>query len=502
MRKVTDISITTELTSLNLLVSGIALLLACVAFTAYDLSVFRQSMVRTLSIQAQIIGFNSISALIFNDPHSAESTLSALKANPNIVAAEIYTVAGKAFAGYERGQKSVFQTPLAVPASRSEIHWFRDGKLTLVRRIAFQGKPAGIVLLQSSMQQLERQMVRRGVIAGAVLLVSLTAALLISSIFRRTVAEPILRLAEMARTVAREKSYSVRVLPSRNRDELAFLMESFNEMLDQIQARDRALEEAHAGLERRVEQRTRQLTAANKELEAFSYSVSHDLRAPLRQIDGFSKILLEEHASQLDATAGRYLGLIRDGAKNMGELVDDLLNLGWLGREELVRKPVELNPLVESVLRDLRPEWEGRKIDWRVESLPTMDCDRVLMRQVFVNLISNAVKYTRRREAAVIEVGQMRVNGNPAILVRDNGTGFEMQYVHKLFGVFQRLHRAEDYEGTGVGLAIVQRIIQKHGGRVWAEAEVDKGATFFFTLGSGKDTLGSEAEVSHDSKGN
>lgn len=225
-----------------------------------------------------------------------------------------------------------------------------------------------------------------------------------------------------------------------------------------------------------------QLASINQELEAFTYSVSHDLRAPLRHIDGFSKILLEEAASKLDGDALRHLTRIREGSQHMGRLVDDLLNLARIGRQELSRQVTGLNSVVESVVGELQADLQGRQIEFKIGQLPFVECDPGLMRQVFLNLLSNAVKYTRPRPRAVIEVDRLAVNGSQAIFVRDNGVGFSTKYADKLFGVFQRLHRQEDFEGTGVGLATVQRIIHKHGGRVWAEAELDKGATFYFTL--------------------
>jgi len=236
-------------------------------------------------------------------------------------------------------------------------------------------------------------------------------------------------------------------------------------------------------LEQRVQQRTAQLEAANKELEAFTYSVSHDLRAPLRHISGFSKILTEEFGPRLPREAQRHLERIQDGTRRMGQLVDELLNLARVGRHSVARQGTELSALVEEVVTLLKPEFAERRVEWQIGKLPYVECDAVLMRQVFQNLLANALKFTRPRPQAVIEIGHRQENGDATVYVRDNGVGFNMKYVDKLFGVFQRLHRAEDFEGTGIGLATVQRIIQKHGGRVWAEAEPDKGATFFFTLG-------------------
>lgn len=233
-----------------------------------------------------------------------------------------------------------------------------------------------------------------------------------------------------------------------------------------------------------LEQRTAQLEAANKDLEAFTYSVSHDLRAPLRHMDGFSKILQEEFQAQLAPEAQRYLERIRNGTQQMGHLVDDLLNLARVGRRELTLQVSGLNSIVEEVLSDLKPETAERQIEWKVGKLPFVECDPALIKQVFINLLSNAIKFTRTRDRALIEVGDVKQDGGPAVFVRDNGVGFNMKYADKLFGVFQRLHRAEDFEGTGVGLATVQRIIHKHSGHVWAEAELDKGATFYFSLGN------------------
>ncbi len=234
----------------------------------------------------------------------------------------------------------------------------------------------------------------------------------------------------------------------------------------------------------RLEARTAELLEANSEMESFAYSVAHDLRAPLRHMTGYSHVLSEDYGPQLDLEGRRLLEKIGDGAQRMGRLVDDLLSLSKIGRQDLSPEAAPLDDLLRQALDDLAPECAGREIEWQIGDLFIVECDPGLMKQVFVNLLSNAIKYSGKREQAVIQVGQTILNNERVIFVRDNGAGFEMQYAGKLFGVFQRLHKARDFEGTGVGLAIVQRIIRKHGGRIWAEAELDQGATFFLTLGT------------------
>jgi two-component system sensor histidine kinase/response regulator len=224
------------------------------------------------------------------------------------------------------------------------------------------------------------------------------------------------------------------------------------------------------------------LEAANKELETFSYSVSHDLRAPLRAVDGFSSILLEEFSAPMPPQAKLLLNNVRTSAKQMGQLIDDLLRFSSLGRQALSKQSVNISAHVRAVLDELHKKQADRRIEIKISELPDCVGDPSLLRQVLVNLLSNAFKFTRQREKAMIEVGCRQQGGENVYFVRDNGAGFDMRHVEKLFGVFQRFHRADEFEGTGVGLSIVQRIIQRHGGRIWAEAEVEKGATFYFTL--------------------
>jgi len=256
---------------------------------------------------------------------------------------------------------------------------------------------------------------------------------------------------------------------------------SFNAFIHDISERKRAQEEI-ISLNAELSREIAELEARNKELEAFSYSVSHDVRAPLRHIIGFSRILSDEFPEGVTPSGRQYLNNIQNGALRLQQMVDDLLRFSRLGGQELKVYPTDLDGLVKQVISELQPDLHGRKINFEVSSLPTVECDAGLMKQVFWNLIANAVKFTAARESAVIEIGQYPQDETKAFFIRDNGAGFNMKYADRLFAPFQRLHSEEEFVGTGVGLSIVQRIILKHKGRIWAEGQADQGATFFFTL--------------------
>lgn len=278
------------------------------------------------------------------------------------------------------------------------------------------------------------------------------------------------------------RTFLTRVEPLRDNVGKVVLWFGTNTDVESLKQAEEKVHRLNAELESRVSERTAQLEAANKELEAFSYSVSHDLRAPLRAVDGFSQATLEDYADVLPEEGKRYLQLIRAGAQRMGNLIDDLLTFARLNRQELKKSPVDMIELVRGTAVELGFPWQDRKVEMHLGELPSTSGDRSLLKQVWLNLISNALKYTGKRERAQIEIGASDEHGKPVYFIRDNGTGFDMRYAGKLFGVFQRLHRSEDYPGTGVGLAIVQRIVHRHGGRVWAEATEGRGATFYFTL--------------------
>jgi PAS domain S-box-containing protein len=285
---------------------------------------------------------------------------------------------------------------------------------------------------------------------------------------------------ELKRTTAQGTTVAVVARYALRRDELerpVAILETSNDITER-KRREQEIENLNLELAKR----STALEAINKELEAFAYSVSHDLRAPLRHIAGFTELLHKKASTVVDEKSNRYIAMILDSAKRMGNLIDDLLAFSRIGRAETQKTLFSLTQLVREALSEVRQDAEGRNIAWKVGALPDFYGDRSMLRLVLVNLISNAIKFTRTRTQAEIEIGGADGNGDDLVVfVRDNGVGFDMKYVNKLFGVFQRLHESAAFEGTGIGLATVQRIIHRHGGKVWAEGVVDRGATFYFS---------------------
>lgn len=475
-------SISTKLILMNMLVSGAALILACAAFFSYDQITFRRGLVHTLSAQADIIGSNSVSALLFNDPQAARDTLSALRNSPNISSAGIFTLDGRPFAQYNGGDGLDVLTLPAVPEGQIESTRFGKTHLILVRRIVFQNKRVGLVFIRADLTEIDRRLKRYAAIAFGVLVLSLLAALLVSSIFGRSVAQPIVKLADVAAAVSESKNYSARAVPSQEADEVGLLITAFNQMLSEIQRRDDELRKAQNELEDRVAQRTRELLFANRELEAFSYSVSHDLRGPVDALNGFTYVLLKEYGNKLDAKAKELLEHIRGSGKRMIQLIDDLLNLSRVTSSMVQNQPVDLSDIASSIAEELARAEPLRQVDFVISKGETVQGDPRLLQIALENLMRNAWKYTSTHPMARIEFGSEMKDGRAVYFVRDDGAGFDPRSADRLFQPFQRLHPVAEFPGNGVGLATVQRIIRRHGGETWAQGEVERGATFYFTL--------------------
>ncbi len=454
--------------------SAVVLLLTCVTFIGYEWLTYRRVAVRQLATLGEIIAAESTGAVAFENQHDATEILAALKAERHIVAACLYDRNGRVFSRYPtNAPDKVFPaTPM------NDGYQFVAGHLVgFTPVVQVRGsKRFGTLYLNSDMEAMYERLRLYGGLAFLVVLMVSVVAYALSRMLQSQISQPILELAQTARAVSIRRDYSVRST-KHGEDELGILTDAFNHMLAQIQ-------EQNEVLERRVLERTAELESANAELEAFGSSAAHDLRTPLRAIKGFADLLLDPRAKIPAEEAQRYIRMIRDGSTQMSDLINALLAFSRLGRQALARQSVDLTQLCRDVFKEFERDLGQRRVELRLQPLPPADSDPALLRVVFVNLLSNALKYTRPREAGVIEVGVVagRRENVPVYFVRDNGVGFDMRDADKLFGLFKRLHHVHEFEGTGVGLATVRRIVDRHGGHIWAEAAPDTGATFFFTL--------------------
>ncbi len=464
--------------------SLLSILLATAGFVVYEYATFRQLLVNDLSTKAEIIGQNCAAAILFANAEDAQQTLEALRSQPHIESAAVYNKEGGLLATYARVQSG----PPDPQKPEPDGYRFGQSRLRLFQPIITNKGRVGTLYVESNLDALNDRIVSYGSIALLVVVTCSVVAFLFASRLQKRISQPILALAETSRVVSERQDYSVRAQKISN-DELGTLADAFNGMLSQIQQRqtdrrkaEEEIRKLNLELEERIQQRTAQLEATNMELEAFSYSVSHDLRSPLRSIDGFSQALLEDEADKVSAQGKDYLQRVRAAAQRMAELIDDLINLSRVTRAEMRLEKVNLTDIALSIARELKEIQPDRKVEFLIADGIGASGDARLLRVVLDNLLGNAWKYTGKHPKARIEFGITGANGGSAYYVRDDGAGFDMAYSDKLFGAFQRLHATSEYAGTGIGLATVQRIVRRHGGRIWAEGKVDEGATFYFTL--------------------
>lgn len=481
-----------------LLTTVSALLISGLIMIIYDLRDYRGRLIEDLTTQSNLLGLTTAAALQFNDPQVASSSLASLKARPQILAAAIYDTKGKLFATYHNPANAVEKFP---QLAEMEGHRIAGDNIALFSRIVDRNEILGTIYLKAT-YEIHQRVWQYASIVLVVAVPALLISMLLSLWLQAQVSRPILRITDIARRIIEQRDFSLRAQTSSD-DEIGFLTTAFNDLLSEVESRSAALESSNSQLlqqmqerenaseeilrlntqlEQRVTERTAELERANRELEAFSYSVSHDLRTPLRAIDGFSQALLEDYAERLDDTGQNYLARVRAGAQRMGHLIDDLLKLARVSRAELHPHAIDLSEMAKKIVDELRENNSQRSVTVNITSGLTAHGDSQLLRIALENLLNNAWKYTGKRDEAEIEFGMRTRNGEACYFVEDNGAGFDMAYASKLFGAFQRLHDAKEFPGTGVGLATVQRIIHRHGGQIWAEAAVDQGSVFYFTL--------------------
>lgn len=453
--------------------SAVVLLLACAAFVGYEYATYRRNAEQQLATLSEVIAANSTAAMAFDNARDAAEVLGALRAEKQVVAACLYDLSGRIVARYPAGAGDA-RFPAQPMSDGSHFVGGAIQQFTPVVQLAGSAR-FGTLFLELSLNAMHERVRTYAAIAAGVAVVAFFVAYLLSLALQRQISRPILALAETARIVSLRQDYSVRA-PQLTTDEIGLLTDTFNQMLAHI-------EEQNARLERRVRERTAELEAANKELEAFTSSAAHDLRTPLRAITGFADLILQQQASSLPPEVMRQIAMIRSGSEQMSQLIEALLSFSRLGRQAVTVQPIEPAKLCAEAWESLVTDRYGRRCELTLGQLGTVTADPALLRVVWINLLSNALKYSRPRDLAKIEVGRKdSADGTPTFYVRDNGVGFDMRDAAKLFGVFQRLHHAHEFEGTGVGLATVRRIVERHGGRIWAEAVPGAGATFWFTL--------------------
>ena len=472
-----DLPIQKKLMRVFLLTSCAVLLLTSTTYFAYEYFTFRHTTVRQLSTLGKVIASNSTAALAFYNRDDAKEVLSAVRADPHIVAVALFDEDGQLFSYYPE----TFSSDTLSSLGNESGYFFRDAHLLGYEPVVQGDKKLGTLFLKSDTGAIYDRLMLYALIAILVVALSLLLAYLLSRQLQRQISTPIRQLAETASAVSERHDYSVRA-KKLSEDEIGILTDAFNQMLSRIEEQTHEITSFNLRLEQRVVERTRELQAANKELEAFSYSVSHDLRAPLRSIHGYMNIFSAEYSAQLDSEGKRLVNIILTNGQKMGQLIDELLAFSQLGRKDLRKGKIAMKSLVEDVWNEQMEHENGRKINFVLQDIPSAIGDIATVKQVWANLISNACKYSVHKKETTIEVGSYNERNAVIYYVKDNGAGFEMKYYKKLFGVFQRLHSSEEFSGTGVGLAIVERVISKHGGVIWADSKVGEGTTFFFTL--------------------
>ncbi|MBN1796511.1 MAG: HAMP domain-containing protein [Sedimentisphaerales bacterium] len=465
----------------------VSLVVAGAIFTGYEWANLRQFMVMNLSAQAEILADNCKAAVAFNDSEDAKEVLSSLRVESSIVFGGIYTKDGKLMSAYYKvgTDKSVQPERL-----KEDGYEFSGGYVTVFKRIILDGEVLGTVCIRSSLEKIWTMLWSRIKITFAVIIVSLVAAYVISSKLQSVVSKPLLKLAKLAKAISDEKDYSVRGQKTSN-DEIGSLIDAFNEMLNQIQRRDKALVDANRQLEAKVAERTsdleqtiEKLNESNKQLQDFTYVASHDLREPLRKISSFGQLLTESLGEKLTDDDRENLSYMIDGASRMQQMIEALLTYSRVTTRGVDFEPTDLNQVVEGLKNfELSVVLEETNTKLIVEKpLHTVNCDSTQIRQLLQNLIANGLKYQKKGVTPEITIRSKTVDDSMVrVEVQDNGIGIKEDQFENIFVMFRRLHSRQEYEGTGIGLAVCKKIVKRHGGDIGVSSTYGEGSTFWFT---------------------
>jgi signal transduction histidine kinase len=468
-----DIPIKRKLTALFLLTSGAVLFLTCAAYFAYELVTFRQTTRGQLSTLGEIIAANSTAALAFGNERDAGEILAALKAERHIVTAGLYDHKGKLFSRYPAGSSDD-----ALPAAPGHDGYrFEQSHLVGFQPVAQEhDKRLGTLYLKSDMGAMyERFRLYSGIVAGVVV-TSLMVGFVVSTVLQRQISAPILALADTAHAIADRRDYSVRATKGSD-DELGLLTDAFNQMLTRIDEQNQ--EQTRA--EEQLRALTIELERSNKELEQFAYVASHDLQEPLRMVSSYTELLEKRYRDRLDSDAREFINFAVDGARRMQRLINDLLEFSRVSTRGKPSELVDANDVLGTVRANLGAAIEDAGALVTHEELPTVMMDPTQLGQLLQNLIGNAIKF-RAAQPPRVHITAREQTDEWVFAVRDNGIGIEPEYFGRIFVIFQRLHGRTEYPGTGIGLAVCKRIVERHGGRIWVESEPGNGAVFFFTI--------------------
>ena len=491
MKAFINLSIKNKLIFIIVLVTTIIIAIGFSFIILYDIYTYKDELIENTRINAELIGNYCIAPLTFEDKKVAQDVIDKLRSIPYISVACVYDNQKDLFVIFHKNQDE--SLPRIIPDNAFDS--YNKNYYEVFYPIVYKNLKCGTIYLRASTEILNIKINKHLTIVLIVMLTLILITYFIAQKLQSAISKPIIVLMKAIDKITSTADYSLKVQKIGN-DEIGLLYDSFNEMVlmlanrekerniaeNRLRESQKEIQAINQELEQRVNQRTAQLLASNKELEAFSYSVAHDLRAPLRAIDGFCQILIEEQFGNLNDQGKDYLQRVRNAAQNMSQLIDDLLKLSHISRDEMNISQVDLSKIAIEVSENIQALQSGRRIEFIIQKDIYVEGDKQLLKIVMENLLENACKYTSKQTSALIEFGMFQQESDTVYFVRDNGAGFDMNYIHKLFHIFQRLHDSSEFKGTGIGLASVQRIIYKHGGKVWAEGEVGKGATFYFTL--------------------